>query len=116
MILMSEDRHKEAATIVEQSLQAALELNAMTLVVECLEILAASAVERDAGVAARMLAAAVRTRQELGEPGDQLLIELDDRTKAAARSRLPGTFDHHWDAGLALSLEDAVALALGERR
>jgi hypothetical protein len=115
-----EDRYLDARSLLVDTLRRALALGLLNHAAECLDNFAALALaDGDAGLAARLLGAAAEVRAETGDETAEddwgYQPRLRELTKAAARERLEGRFDLEWEAGNALRLEEAAALALQER-
>lgn len=112
-----DDRHEDARRLFGRALRSVLELGITNLASECLDGSAAVALsEGDAERATRLLAAAVASREdkqdEIVEDYQRPILE---RTEAASRERLGPRFEVEWEAGKALTLDEAAVLALGER-
>jgi predicted ATPase/class 3 adenylate cyclase len=112
--LVLEHREHEAASVVEDALRTMSELDARSSIAECLEVLAAARVEGDAPLATRLLGAAAGIREQNREPGEVVLRRLVQRTEASAREYLDDRFEPERQAGRALTMDEAVALVLGE--
>jgi hypothetical protein len=101
-------------------MRRALALRLLNHWAECLDNYAALALaEGDADVAARLLGAAAAVREETGDETAEddwgYQPHLRERTKTAAREQLGARFDLGWEAGKALTLEEAAALVLGKK-
>jgi predicted ATPase/class 3 adenylate cyclase len=114
--LEDEGRHEAAGTVVEDALRTVSELGTIMSIAECFEVLAAARVEADASLATRLLAGAARIRRERREPGERAFRRLVASTEAAAREQLGEGFEREWEAGWALTVPEAVALALADSR
>jgi predicted ATPase/class 3 adenylate cyclase len=113
--LVAADRHAEARPILEAGLATAVEIASPGSIMEALVLLAAVRMEADAAAATRLLAAirtiADETGRELDPRFEGRVLETNERR---ARERLGQRFEAEWEAGSGLTLEEAVALALGE--
>jgi predicted ATPase len=112
-----DDRGEDPRRLFGQSLRLMLEVGATNFASACFEGLAAVALaEGDAEAATRLLAAAAANREdkqdEIVEDYQRPILE---RTEAASRERLGPRFEAEWEAGKALTFDEAAALALGER-
>jgi len=112
-IAAAEERYDEARSLLLKAVRGALAEGARNATIPCFDAFAAIALaEGDSERSARLLAAAARLREEAGDVVfDRSLV---DRTGAAARERLGTRFDAEWEAGWALSFDEAVDLALAE--
>ena len=84
---------------------------------QCLDDFAAVALsDGDAERATRLLAAAAAVREETGDETAEedwdYERQMRGRTETAARERLGPRFDAEWESGRALTIDEAVALAL----
>src|SRR5215218_277128 len=113
--LVSGGRDAAARPILQAALQAGVELDSMPLIIECLALLGAARLERDPAGGTRLLAAAREIARAGGHALDpryaRPLLGAIDQT---ARGRLADRFEREWEAGRALSVDAAVALALGD--
>ena len=115
--LIGERQHTAARTILERSLATGVELESSSIMMESLHGLAATRLEADPVGATRLLAASSSLADEAGLPLDpHYEVILRDATEEAARERLGDRFEREWEAGRALSRDEAVALALGDER
>jgi hypothetical protein len=112
-----EDRDEDARRLFGQSLRGVLEVGSTNFASVCFEGLAAVALsEGDAEAATRLLAAAATIREEnQDEFVEDYQRPILERTEAASRERLGHRFEVEWEAGKALTLDEAAVLALGER-
>jgi predicted ATPase/class 3 adenylate cyclase len=112
-----EDRDEDSRRLFGQSVRGLLEFGATNWVSVCFEGLAAVALsEGDAEAATRLLAAAATIREESqDEYVEDYQRPILERTEAASRERLGPRFEAEWEAGKALTLEEAAALALGQQ-
>jgi predicted ATPase/class 3 adenylate cyclase len=115
--LVAADRHSEARPILEAALATAVELASPASTMATLVLLAACRMEAgaDPAAAARLLAAIRSIKDEEGTELDprfegRLLMTLEQ----TARERLGKQFEAEWAAGSELTLDEAIALALGE--
>ena len=114
-VLIADGQHRAARPILEKALRRAVELQSVALAIEALAALGCIRVQTNPGAAARLLAAA----ETIGEEGGQRLetryaLHVVDSAAEAARQRLGDAFGGEWKAGSELTLNEAVALALGE--
>ena len=114
-VLIADGQHRAARPILEKALRRAVELQSVALAIEALAALACVRVQTDPGAAARLLSAA----ETIAEEGGQRLetsyaLPFVDSAVEAARQRLGDAFGGEWKAGSELTLNEAVALALGE--
>jgi hypothetical protein len=109
-IAVAQGRIHDARQILHDCLPAAMSLGAHVSVVSCLTWAAGIAfAEKLPGVAARLLAAAEAISERQG-------FEIEEfdwpSTNRAAQERLRSDFAVEWNAGRAMSVEEAVTLAL----
>ena len=109
-----EKRYADAGQLLTETLRRALELRMLNHAAQCLDNLAAVALSRGrAALAARLLAAAVAVREDTGdetaEEDWEYERQMRERTKTATRERLGDSFEREWEAGKALSVDDAAA-------
>jgi len=114
-VLIADGQHRAARPILEKALRSAVELQSVALAIEALAALGCIRVKTNPGAAARLLAAA----ETIGEEGGQRLEtsyarHVVDSAAEAARQQLGDAFGGEWKAGGELTLNEAVALALGE--
>ncbi len=106
-----------AQPILGRALRTAMELDSPALTVEGLAAMAVVRTEADPGTAARLLAAAERLGDEAGQPlsleFERGLVEEAART---IRANLAERFEGESAAGRSLTLDEAIALALGDER
>jgi len=113
-----ENRYDDARVLLAETLRRALDLRLLNHVAECLDNLAAVALaDGQAGLAARLLAAAATVREETGDETAEedwfdYEREMRGRTAAATRMRLGTRFEREWEAGRTLTVDEAAALAL----
>jgi len=113
--LIADGQHQAAQPILEESLRRAVELQSVALATEALAALGCVRVQTDPGAAARLFSAAETIAEESGQRLDtSYALPFADRAAEAARQRLGDAFGVEWKAGSELTLNDAVALALGE--
>jgi predicted ATPase/class 3 adenylate cyclase len=113
--LVAKGDHELARRPLEDALRTAVELQALPLAVEALVGVASAGLEADPAAAARLLAAAWAIGEEAGSPLDRRLVGVvSEPAERVARELLGERFEAEWDAGTRLTLEEAVALALGE--
>jgi predicted ATPase len=115
-----EQRYDEARPLLAETLRRALGLHLLNHSAECLDNCAALALaDGDANLAAQLLGAAAAVREETGDETAEddwgYQLQLRERTKKATRDELGPGFDPAWEAGKALPLEEAAALALGDQ-
>jgi len=114
-----EERYADARLLLAETMRRALALGLLNHSAECLDDFAALALAQgDADRAARLLGAAAAVREETGDETAEddwgYQPHLRERTRMAAREQLGPRFDFSWEAGKALTLEEAAALVLGE--
>jgi predicted ATPase/class 3 adenylate cyclase len=113
--LIGEDQPREARQVLEGALRAAIELESVSAFIECAIALAAARVDDDPTVAARLLAAVGRIAEDGGHVLDpRWQLPWFQATEDKAREQLGDRFEREWEAGRSLTLDEAVALALGE--
>jgi non-specific serine/threonine protein kinase len=104
-----------ARRMLERTIQVATELESGPLAAESLAALGIVQARGDAETAARLLAAAQTIADEGGHP---LNITFErgvfERGLRDIRDDLAERFEREWESGKTLTLEEAVALALGE--
>jgi len=114
-VLIAEGQHEAARPILEEALRSAIELQSVALAVEALAALGCVRVQADPGTAARLFSAAETIAEESGQRLDtSYTVPFVDRAAEAARERLGDEFEVEWKAGSELTLDEAVALALGD--
>jgi non-specific serine/threonine protein kinase len=114
-VLIADGQSQAAQPIIERALRRALELQSVALAIEALVALACVRVQTDPGAAARLLSAAETIAAESGQRLDtSYALPFVKRAAEAARQRLGDAFGGEWNAGSELTLNEAVALALGE--
>jgi predicted ATPase len=113
---MAEGRVAEARPHVEDSVRRASQLGDAMVVVYCLETFAAlNAAAGAATSAARLLGAAAQQLQREGGALEPFFSNMRERAFSCAREALgPDTFAAEYSTGSAMSLDEAVAYALGE--
>jgi predicted ATPase/class 3 adenylate cyclase len=113
--LIADGQHEAARPILEQTLRIAVDLQSVALTIEALAALGCICVHTDPGAAARLLSAAETIAEETGQRLESAYASLVVEGAAeAARERLGDGFGVEWEAGSELTLNAAVALALGE--
>jgi predicted ATPase/class 3 adenylate cyclase len=109
------ERYGTARELLRDSLRSAIVLGATDITADCFNGLAAVEVsEGSAESATKLLAAATVIREAAGTAIEAQFLAVLERTEASARERLGDRFEAEWEAGRALALEEAVALALEE--
>jgi hypothetical protein len=115
--LIAAGRPAAARPILERNLRLALDLESLALAVESLAALGIVRAEVDRATAARIFAAAETIADQSGHPlSIQYQRGLVEEAARSVRDGLAERFGSEWEAGKALTLEEAVALALGEER
>ena len=105
----------EATALYHEALSLSVELGDKLRVTRGLEAMATVFAARGtARPAARLLGASSTLRDEVGAGLHPLERPIITRTLDAVRAALDDAFDDEWSAGRALSLDDAVALALSD--
>ncbi len=112
-----EERYGDARRLLRETLRRALDLRLLNHASQCLDDFAAVALfEGDAERAARLLAAAAAVREDTGDETAEedwdYERQMRGRTETAARERLGPRFDAEWESGRALTIDEAVAVAL----
>jgi tetratricopeptide (TPR) repeat protein len=114
-VAVSDGRYEPARDVLREALRIGLDLGADDLAACCLVWIAAVALGyADATRAARLLGAAASVFARTGTVFEANYAPLVDRTNAEVRRALGRSFEREWEAGKALSLEQAAAVALGE--
>jgi tetratricopeptide (TPR) repeat protein len=114
-VAVSDGRYELARDVLRDALRTALDVRADDLAATCLVWISAVAVGYgDPTRAARLLGAAATVFARIGTVFEANYVPLVDRTSADVRRSLGRSFEREWDAGKALSLEEAAAFALGE--
>jgi predicted ATPase/class 3 adenylate cyclase len=114
-VLIADSRQEAARPILEEVLRRAVDLQSAALAVEALAAFGCVRVQTDPGAAARLLSAAESIADESGQRlATVYALSLVESAAAAAREQLGDRFHVEWEAGSELTLEAAVALALGE--
>jgi len=114
-VLIADGRPEAARPILEEGLRRAVDLQSAALAVEVLAALGCVRVQTDPGAATRLLSAAESIAEESGQRlATVYALSLVESAAAAAREQLGDRFDAEWEAGSGLTLNAAVALALGE--
>jgi len=113
-----EERYTDARPLIAETIRRALALGLLNHAAESLDNCAAMVLAAgDADLAARLLGAAAAVREETGDETAEddwgYHPQLRERTKTTAREQLGPRFDLAWEAGKALTLEEAADLALG---
>ncbi len=112
---IADGQHEAARPIVEETLRIAVDLQSAALAVEALAAIGCVRAHSDPGAATRLLSAALTIAEETGQRLEtRYTLPSVERAEEAARERLGDGFGAEWDAGSQLTLEEAVALALGE--
>ena len=112
--LLGQGRPDEAGVLLRSVLADALELGSLPLVPEVLGLLAAARSERDPVAAVRLLAAADRLFHELGLTYMPQTEDFARQAEQRTRKTLGDRFEIEWEAGSALTLEQAAELAFEE--
>jgi predicted ATPase len=113
--LIANCAYEHAAPILEEALQSAIELESLALTLEALIAVGSVRVQTEPAAGARLLSAASTIGEANGQPLDSRLRRLVAETaERQARERLADGFEHEWEAGSGLTLEQAVALALDQ--
>jgi hypothetical protein len=112
-----EEQHDRARRLLTTTVHRSIELRMLNHAAQGLDNFAAVALAAgDAALAARLLAAAAAVREETGdetaEEDWEYERQMRARTRAATRERLGAQFEQEWGAGSALTLDEAVAVAL----
>ena len=114
-VLIADGQYQAARPFLEEALKRAVEFQSVALAIEALAALGCVRVQTDPGAAARLFSAAETIAEESGQRLDtSYALPFVDRAAEAARQRLGDAFDVEWKAGSELTLNEAVALALGE--
>jgi predicted ATPase/class 3 adenylate cyclase len=114
-VLIADGQHEAARPILEEALRRAVDLQSVALAIEALAALGCLRVQTDPGAGARLLSAAETIAEESGQRLEtRYALPFVERAAEAARERLGDVFGVEWDAGSELTLNEAVALALGE--
>jgi hypothetical protein len=115
--LYAAGRRAEVAPLAEDALSESAEFGALGSIAEALSLLAGVRAESDPAAGSR-LAAAARTlweRERMVPPDAGLRAALDDAERLG-REALGEAYEDEWEAGRALSVDEAVALALLDRQ
>jgi len=111
--LVAADRPADARPILEGALATAVEMAALGLIMEALVLLAAVRMGADTAAGTQLLAwvrtNADKSGRELDPRFEGRVFETNERW---AREQLSQRFEAEWEAGSALTVEEAVALAL----
>ena len=115
LVAAAQGDYERAAVHFEEGLLLSRDIGARHILAEALEGLAWVAAARGQWRrAARLGAAAQAERDVLGQPVPSTDREQHDRAVQAARATLgEATFAAAWAEGLAMTLDEAIALALG---
>ena len=114
-LALAQGRHAEASDLLGQALKLAAGRGGNRLAAECLTALADAASHNAPHRSARLFGAAEALRRSTGVTLSPIETSTTAQTVDRVRKTLgEGGFSAQWDAGLALSLEDAVAFALSE--
>jgi predicted ATPase/class 3 adenylate cyclase len=114
-VLIADGQHQAARPILEEALRRAVDLQSVALAIEALAALGCVRVETDPGAAARLFSAAETIAEESGQRLEtNYALLFVERAAEAARERLGDAFGVEWKAGSELTLNEAVAQALGE--
>jgi predicted ATPase/class 3 adenylate cyclase len=115
-VLIADGQHEASRPILKEALRSAVDLQSVALAIEALAGLGCVRVQSDPGAAARLLSAAETIAEESGQRLATLYaLPFVERAAEAARKRLGDGFGVEWEAGSELTLNAAVALALGEK-
>ena len=110
--LIEADRPGEARRIIENGLAGAVELAATGSIMEALVLVASLRMRADPAASTRLLASvrahADNSGHELDPRSEGRVLENNERL---ARDQLGTQFQAEWDAGSALTLEEAIAMA-----
>jgi predicted ATPase/class 3 adenylate cyclase len=114
-MLIADGQHEAARPLLEEALRRAVDLQSVALAIEVLIALGCVRVQTDPGAATRLLSAAETIAEESGQRLETgYALPYVERAAEAARERLGDGFGVEWEAGSELTLNEAVALALGE--
>jgi tetratricopeptide (TPR) repeat protein len=114
-MLIADGQHEAARPLLEEALRRAVDLQSVALAIEVLVALGCVRVQTDPGAATRLLSAAETIAEESGQRLETgYALPYVERAAEAARERLGDGFGVEWEAGSELTLNEAVALALGE--
>jgi predicted ATPase/RsiW-degrading membrane proteinase PrsW (M82 family) len=112
-LALAQGRRAEASDLLGQALELAAERGGKRLAAECLTALADAAGPDAPQRSARLFGAAEALCRSTGGPLSPIESSTTTQTVDGVRARLgDGEFTTEWDAGLALSLEAAIAFAL----
>jgi len=108
-------RHDDDVSMLSESLRIYRELRDVTGIATTLgEFGEMLALQGDALAAAKLVAASQTMRQRIGE-GTPWISTMNETTLAAIRKQLDeDAIAHAWDEGSRLTVDEAIALALGE--
>ena len=113
--LVAADRHADARPILQGALATTVEIESASSTMDALVLLAAARMEADTPAATRLLAAVRTIADETGRELDPRFEgDVFETRESWAREQLGQRFEAEWEAGLGLTLEEAVALALEE--
>ncbi len=115
--LYAAGRGAEIGRVVEEALRESVDFGALGSIAEALSLLAGVRAGSDAAVGTR-LAGAARTlweRERMVPPDAGLRAALEDAERLG-RDALGDAYEAEWEAGRALSVDEAVALALVDRQ
>ncbi len=114
-VLIADGQHEAARPILDEALRRAVDLQSVALAIEALAALGCVRVQTDPGAGVRLLSAAETIAEESGQRLEtRYALPFVERAAEAARDRLGDGFGVEWEAGSELTLNEAVALALGE--
>ena len=112
-LALRQGRPAEASELLGQALERAVERGGKRLAAECLNALADAASHTAPHRSARLLGAAEALRRATGGSLSPIETSATQETVDGVRAKLgENEFATRWNAGLALSLEDALAFAL----
>jgi predicted ATPase/DNA-binding SARP family transcriptional activator len=114
-----QERYDDARPLLVQTLRRAFDLRMPNHAAQCLDNVAALALSNgNPTLATRLLAAATAVRDQTGDrttEGEDWFdyeLRMRARTRASTRKRLGPGFAREWKVGEALTLDEAIALAL----
>jgi len=104
-----------AFSAIREATEIASKLGHKVALSYCVEASGAAAVRSDSETAARLLAAADAARSALGVALDPFEARIDQEARAQASASLsPERFAAAWAEGASLTLDQAIAIALGD--
>jgi tetratricopeptide (TPR) repeat protein len=114
-VLVTAHRYSEARPLLKRALAEAVDLASPGSITDALVLLSAVRMEADVTAATRLLAGVKAIVEESGRELDPRVEgQVLETTQQSARQRLGQRFDTEWEAGTALTLEEAVELALDD--